>query len=66
MVSGARRKDEEWDPEENGGFAVRSGVPESARPSLHAFADVLSLAEANGVRYRAEISVKSSERFIRA
>ena len=32
VVSGARQKDEEWDPEENGGFAVH-GTPQSSTVS---------------------------------
>ncbi|KAL0063718.1 Protein saf4 [Marasmius tenuissimus] len=34
VVSGARQKDEEWNPEENGGFAVHDtdGKPENADP----------------------------------
>lgn len=30
VVSGARQKDEDWDPEENGGYAVHGKPPKSA------------------------------------
>lgn len=29
VVSGARQKDEDWDPEENGGYAVHGKVTET-------------------------------------